>query len=237
MRENASSLKVQLSLYKVNDIAAQLPASHFSWLSEQELQRLRGLKSPSRRAQFLAAHWLARQTMANWLGGRWSDYYLSAPDDAAPIWLDGPATLTWQDVHVSLSHSGNWVSCALARHRIGVDVECSDRMRDFPALGSWIYPEFEMPAFEKLAPELQRQAFYVQWTLKEAWLKQAEPMPVKKLMQAIRFELGSGTLQAIVSRAEVLTLALYPARAATTCFVDPLLQTMNWSDWAYRPPR
>jgi phosphopantetheinyl transferase len=171
--------------------------------------------------------------MAAWLGGEGCDYVLSAPEDAAPVWLDGPESIAWQDVSVSLSHSGNWVACALARHSVGVDIECSGRMRDFEALGGWIYPESELQAFLQLSTTQQRQAFYTQWALKESWIKEAGASQVQKNMQSISFVPGAGVKQAIVAQIEDLILALYPASLATTIFVDAELVAMQWVDWAW----
>lgn len=227
---------VQLALRRLDDIAALLPELPQTWLSAQEMVRCQGLKSQTRQAQFLSGHWLARQTMAQWLGGEWSDYQLSAPEDAAPCWLFGPASTTWQSVHVSLSHSGNWIACALACRPIGVDVECSDRVRDFAALGSWIFTESELQTYLQLTPTLQQQSFYTQWSLKEAWFKQAAVIPLRKTMQKVQFSEGIGEQQAVVARADGLTLALYPARSADVCMVEAAPQALYWSEWACRQP-
>lgn len=235
MREDAYDLLVQLSLRSVDEINALLGCRPLDWLSQQEEDRWTQLKTSARKKQFLAGHWLARHAAASWLGGDWSDYVLSAPEDAAPCLLGGPQTLAWREVFVSLSHSGDWVACALARHPIGVDVECSSRIRDFPALGRWICRPPALQEFERISPELQKNEFYTRWTLKEAWLKHAGSSPDHQSMQSIHFHPGSANKQAIVAQTERLTLALYPARAVQTRFIDLGLQTMDWFDWAYRP--
>ncbi|MBC7919178.1 MAG: 4'-phosphopantetheinyl transferase superfamily protein [Rhodoferax sp.] len=236
MGKDGCDSNVQLSLRRLDHIVALMPVLPQAWLGNQELSRYESLKCAARRAQFLGGHWLARQAMAQWLGGKWSDYQLSAPDDAAPYWLAGPASTTWQSVYVSLSHSGNWIACALARRPIGVDVECSDRMRDFAALGSWMFTEAESEALSQLAPALQQQTFYTQWTLKEAWFKQAALLPVRKTMKEVRFSAGAGPQQAAVAQTDGLTLALYPARATDVCMAEAVLQAMCWSEWVCTPP-
>lgn len=227
---------VRLSLRRVDEISTSL-STHDTWLSTPELQRLQSLKTASRRSQFLAGHWLARHAAALWLGGNWSAYQLSAPEDAAPGWLAGPADVDWQRLCVSLSHSGNWVACALAFQPVGVDVECSQQARDFAALAHWIFSDTELHGFLQMAPEAQQQHFYAQWTLKEAWVKQAGTAPVKRAMQATRFELGVGASPALLAQTDELTLAVYPARMADAPAEDPLLKTMQWSEWACTPPR
>lgn len=226
---------VRLSLRQVDEISTLLPAPD-TWLSAPEQQRLQSLQTVSRRAQFLAGHWLARHTAAHWLGGHWSDYQLSAPEDTGPGWLAGPRGVDWRGLHVSLSHSGNWVACALAFHPIGVDVECSRRARDFAALSRWIFSDAELQAFWQLSPEAQQQCFYTQWTLREAWVKQAGGTPVKRAMQAIQFVPGAGASSALVAQTSELTLAMYPARQVDTPAGDTLLPTMQWSEWACTQP-
>lgn len=194
------------------------------------MQRWHGLKAPARRAQFVAGHWLARQAMAQWLGGDAVDYVLSAPDDGPPVWLDGPQALAWRDVHVSLSHSGNWVACALAHHPIGVDIESTGRKRNFAALGQWTGLDLASKAFAALTPQQQQQTFHTHWTLAEAWFKQAGPTA---RMQATGFALGAGGLQALVAQTDDFTLALCPAKAATTTFAEPELAELGWDAWGW----
>jgi 4'-phosphopantetheinyl transferase len=216
-------------------MAALLPPPDH-WLGAGELQRWQSLQTARRRAQFLAGHWLARQTAAHWLGGHWSDYTLSAPEDAPPCCLSGPVAVHWQGVRVSLSHSGNWVACALAFQPIGVDVECSQTPRQFASLARWLLTDIEWLAFQQLPPEAQQQHFYTQWTLKEAWVKQASGVTPKQSMQSIEFVPGPGVRSAWVAHTSELTLAVYPALCVDTPADEPILPTMQWSEWACVQP-
>lgn len=229
-RKDSGDGCVVLSLRQVDAIAGLLPALPETWLGAQEMQRWHSLKAPARRTQFVAGHWLARQAMAQWLGGDATDYILSAPDDGPPVWLDGPQALAWRDVHVSLSHSGNWVACALARHPIGVDIESTGRQRDFAALGQWIGLDLAAKTFAALTPQQQQQTFHTHWTLAEAWFKQAGPAA---RMQATGFVLGAGGLQALLAQTDDFTLALCPAQAVSTTFADPELAALRWTAWSW----
>ena len=236
MAHDSHGSTVRLSLRQVDEICTLLP-THDAWLSASELHRLQSFQSASRRSHFLAGHWLARHTAALWLGGNWSAYQLSAPEDAAPCWLAGPADVEWQSVCVSLSHSGNWVACALAFQPIGVDVECSQQPRDFAALARWIFPDMELLAFLQLEPETQQQRFYTQWTLREAWVKQAGVDSLKPAMEAIQFVSGAGASSALVAHTRELTMAVYPALRVDTHADETLLPTMQWFEWACTPLR
>lgn len=227
---------VQLSLRQVDKLVKLLPAPD-TWLSAQESQRLQSMPTKSRRAQFLAGHWLARHSASNWLGGRWADYQLSAPMDTAPVWIAGPDGIDWQDVYISLSHSGNWVACAMAFEPIGVDVELSRRSRDFTALAQWILSEKEAQRFLQLPPEAQKQYFYTQWTLKEAWVKQAQSSTLPPSMKAIQFVPGASSYPAaLLAQTSNLTLAVYPASRSNIQTAGARLSTMQWFEWACSPP-
>lgn len=231
--------RVRLSLRSIAQIQAQLPPLGQAWLSDAEQQRLQGLTSASRRAQFLAGHWLARQCLADWLGGAWTDYAVSAAEDAPPSLLAGPQGVDWRSVHLSLSHSGDWIACALGRHAVGVDVEDTRKPRDFAALASWMHAEQALAGFDALPPEQQRAAFYVHWTLKEAWVKQAGATAARGGMRAAHFLAGPGPASARVGQNDDMgvTLAVYPGAAAQIDLCDPQLAAMRWSDWACTPPR
>ena len=167
MSTNTPGLVTHLTLESVATVHARLSGLGLDWLSQEEQARLSAMSAPHRRTQFIAGRQLARQCLAARGGDRWQAYVLSAPDDDAPQLLARPpASEPW---YFSLSHSGDWLACAVSSQPVGVDVECSDRVRDFPALSEWMHePQAlqDMPA----DPREQQAWFYAQWTLKEAIL-------------------------------------------------------------------
>jgi len=206
------------------------------WLSEAEQTRLLAMTAPRRRTQFIAGRWLARQCLATHTGGRWQDFVLSAPEDDAPQLLAAPVPGPW---YFSLSHSGDWLACAVARQPVGVDVECSDRPRDFQALHEWMHePEALQDAPED--PQELQAWFYAQWTLKEAWLKHATsaaPSPAQRpSMRSARFtpckEAGDKAA-ALVGQGEGFTLAVYPATPATLQCEGGALKQAQWVSWEH----
>ena len=221
---------VRLSLRSVAAIGDLLQGQSMGWLSDAEQTRLETLRSVSRRAQFLAGRWLARSCLADGSGTDWQDWRLSAPQDGAPEVIDGPHD---GPLNFSISHSGDWVACAVAKHPVGVDVERCTRTRDFAALAQWLHPASALHKFTTLDADEQQRLFYTHWTLKEAWLKQAR----NASMRTVQFAQGAAPDQGRFGQGEGVCVALYPATATQTVLCEPLLRTMAWSDWACTPLR
>lgn len=72
----------------------------------------------------------------------------------------------------NLSHTDGLVACAVTLERaIGVDVEHLDRAGLSMAVARNYFAPVEISYLETLSTELQRQALFVLWTLKEAYVK------------------------------------------------------------------
>ena len=74
---------------------------------------------------------------------------------------------------VSLSHSGDWVGCAIADVAIGLDLECHASTRDLGALAHHVLSATELAHWRALPTAEQPAAFYALLTLKEAQSKHA----------------------------------------------------------------
>ncbi len=140
-------------------------AMGLGWLSEHETQRLQAMRAQVRRDSFIAGHWQARQLAAQWLRVDVSRIGLGQHPDGRPqVHLDGdPAAL-----HLSLSHSGDWLALALASVPVGVDIELPRKPRDWLALAQFVCSPSENARLVAL-PATERSAlFHTLWTLKEA---------------------------------------------------------------------
>lgn len=231
----ASGSSTRLTLQSVEAIHSGLSGLGLDWLGNAERERLCTMTAPRRRAQFIAGRWLARQCLAARAGGHWQDYALSAPDDGAPQVLAAPPS-AGDPGYFSLSHSGDWLACAVSTQPVGVDVECSDRARDFQALNEWMHePQAlqDMPA----DPREQQAWFYAQWTLKEAWLKQvtsAAPAASRPSMRSARFTpCKERHCVAMVAQGEGFTVAIYPATPATLQWEVGALTQAQWARWEH----
>jgi 4'-phosphopantetheinyl transferase len=152
-------MTAHVAVGRVAALLQQIPRSP-DWLSTSEQQRVAGMDKPARRDQFLASRWQARQLLAQAVGGEAAEWRLVARPDAPPA-VDGHDGL-----HLSVSHSGDWVACALAESALGLDLEAPQRQRDIPGLIALCCTPKEQALLGADAA-----AFYELWTVKESWLK------------------------------------------------------------------
>lgn len=140
-------------------------AQGLDWLTEAERQRLQAITSPARRDTFLAGHWQARRLAAQWLQLDVRRIALDAHADGRPLLrVDGDAV----PLHVSLSHSGDWLALALADAAVGVDVELPQRERDWEALARFVFSPEERQRLRDIDDAERTRMFHALWTLKEA---------------------------------------------------------------------
>jgi 4'-phosphopantetheinyl transferase len=105
-------------------------------------------------------------------GGSWRDYVLSAPENAPPALLPYPSCAKHKHLHISLSHSSDYLACAVSTRPIGIDIECTTMARDWEAMSPFVLNKDELASVRDLPASERRAQFYARWTLKEAWIKQ-----------------------------------------------------------------
>jgi 4'-phosphopantetheinyl transferase len=116
-------------------------------------------------------------------------------------------------LHVSLSHSGDWMLLAVSRtHRVGVDIERIDLDADVVRLAQRFFTTDEAAALNVLPEDEARRAFSRIWTRKEAVLKalgggvpsrlRAVPVDADKGRQVIRIGVSDWTLHDLAAPAD-----------------------------------
>ncbi len=81
-----------------------------------------------------------------------------------------PRLESYPDFHYSLSHSGEWVICAVDDAQIGVDIQEMKEIKLALARRFYHPDEYErLIGIEK--QELQRKEFYTMWAAKESYVK------------------------------------------------------------------
>lgn len=145
---------------RIPEVIITMPVDHADWLSASELARLATLKVASRRDQFLAGHWLARNVLATRFGGDARDWSLAQRASKPPAVVGHETTK-----QLSLSHSGDWVAAGVSVHAIGIDIE-QRRVRD--ALHRF---EDLLLAEGEVAGTLDNDILLQRWVIKEAWIK------------------------------------------------------------------
>lgn len=161
----AGDRPASVRLARLGDTVGGLPGT-LDWLTPQERARYDAMRSLRRREQFLVGHWLLR-TLA-------TEFSASPPEDWS-FFLDerGRPALRSRNrdgsaLHASVSHSGDWVACAVSEQPIGIDIECDSRPRDLDRLAGEVFPAEQWRPFAELPEAERRLGFYEQWTLREA---------------------------------------------------------------------
>jgi len=135
------------------------PAEH-ACIAPDELQRVRSIGSRHRQQEFLCGRSLLRFALERWTGEPAASHRLEMTDEGKPLCIDGPA--------VSLTHSGDFVACAVAGSgEIGIDLEISDLRRRTKDIARRYFSKEEAGWLGTQHDD----RFYMLWVLKEAYSK------------------------------------------------------------------
>jgi 4'-phosphopantetheinyl transferase len=80
-----------------------------------------------------------------------------------------PCLINHESINFNISHSGNWVVCAINNHEVGIDIEKIDDI-DFDIAKSF-FSEKEYIDLMKKDINKRKDYFYDLWTLKESYIK------------------------------------------------------------------
>jgi 4'-phosphopantetheinyl transferase len=167
---------LQLHIARIAEVLCTLPTEPNTWLSPSEQTRLQRLKIPSRRDQYLSGHWLARCLIAEQHGGQPQQWLLQERPNLPPAVIGLEAS-----THLSLSHSGDWIACALSDQPIGIDIEQRHPPREaLLRFQHLLLAEGELPDTLTADELLQR------WVAKEAWIKRHHGSALPEQMAAVR---------------------------------------------------
>jgi 4'-phosphopantetheinyl transferase len=143
-----------------------------NWLGPSEAQRLRRFVRAGRRRQFLAGRALLRKSLGQLLGMAPADVRLIERPGNAPL-LDLPGCA---DVGFSLSHSGDWVGCAISStSRLGLDLELIDASRNIDELAAQAFDAEQQAWLTARSPSDRLRDFYRLWSATEARFKLGGP--------------------------------------------------------------
>ena len=154
---NQAFARVQVA--RVECMLKNAPSAPDTWLSESELSRLQRLKIANRRGQFLSGHWLVRCLLRQHFAKTANACQLIERTNLPP------AVLGFDDVQVSISHSGDWIAAAISNARIGIDLEQRRARAGLLRFQHLLLAQGEAPDSLDLDQLLQR------WVAKEAWVK------------------------------------------------------------------
>jgi 4'-phosphopantetheinyl transferase len=128
-------------------------------VTAEDRQRVGVAMHPRRSAEYLAGRALLRRALALYTGKQAASFRLETSGDGKPSCVDGPA--------VSVSHSGDFIVCALADvQAVGVDVETGTPRQLGP-----VAERYFTPAEARWVAADPEPRFRMLWVLKEAYLK------------------------------------------------------------------
>ena len=167
MKSDSLVVPVQISLLNIADVTdAQLSAS-MPLLGPGETARLDRISAVSRRRQFLAGRLLLRWSVAQLLQLDFDALTVEERPQQAPLLqVAGDVSAP----HFSISHSGDWVACAVSRiTAIGLDIELINDQRDLARLAAHSFSPADLQWWQQQADPVA--AFYRLWSIREAHFK------------------------------------------------------------------
>ena len=134
-----------------------------SWVSEEKKERISRFHRFEDAQRTLLGDVLARYAICKRLGIRNMDLVFGANAYGKPV-LHEP-----NGIHYNISHSGNWVVCAVDDSVVGIDVEMIKPI-DFK-IAERFFSRDEYISFINQPEETKLMYFYMIWTLKESYIK------------------------------------------------------------------
>ena len=135
-------------------------------LTPDERDRADRYRAGPVREQFILGRGVLRKLLGN---------YLTTPPSAVPITYApaGKPVLVGDMLHFNVTHTSGLALVAVARCRVGVDVERVREVPDMAGLVERFFSPAERQAFRQMPREKRMQAFYRGWVCKEAVIKAA----------------------------------------------------------------
>ncbi len=133
------------------------------YVSEEKKERICWFSHQEGAQRTLLGDVLARYAICKRLGARNSDLVFGTNEYGKPI-LHEP-----NGIHFNISHSGNWVVCAVDDTTVGIDVETTKPI-DL-RVAERFFSEDECISLINQPEEMRLKYFFMLWTLKESYIK------------------------------------------------------------------
>lgn len=167
--------QVKVLLSRCSAVSALQVKDYRQFLSQDELARNARYRFEEDRHRDLLARALVRVSLAELLDKEPSAITLVRDDKDKPQlqFPQGiePADIRHSKIHFNLSHSGDWVILAIAKTKVGVDVEFTQRKNDVLAIADRYFFGDEIEELFNYPESQREERFFDYWTLKEAYMK------------------------------------------------------------------
>ena len=157
-----------LFLWPIEDETLPPPET---FLSANELQRLRNFSQPNRRKQFLTSRYFAKTLLANYLKIQASQLDFEIQAEGKPVL---PSAHQKSGIDFNFSHSETLFLLGVSTaHWIGVDVEPQIQKTNQIQIAEKIFSEPERKWIDQAEGSQKTERFFRLWSMKEAILKAA----------------------------------------------------------------
>lgn len=203
------------------DLDAEPP---MSWLDDAERARAAAFAFPADRRRWVGARRALRALLAAYEERDPEALAITVAPGGKPRLAGGPP--------FSMSHAGPWALVAFsAGLPVGVDVEPARDLPDLAALAARVLGPTERAAWEALAADARREAFYRAWTRKEALLKaHGSGLAIEPALAEVGVGPAGVRVVALDGRRwAIADLALAPDVAAAVAVRDDALVVCPWT--------
>lgn len=144
---------------------SEYPDEYFmAYVSEDTKQLAENCRKEITRRTKLLGEFMSRRLIESVWGLKSGDYQIIRGEHGKPF-ISG----TTLPCFFNLSHSGEYIVCALTEGQVGVDIERKGRLR-LEVARRFFHPE-EVRVLESLPERQQADAFFSYWSVKESFLK------------------------------------------------------------------
>ncbi len=148
--------------YDIRSLTDEEYNKYFSLMSPEKQQRVNKFRFADDKKRTVAGEMLARKTIAEWCSVDETDIVFYKNEHGKPYLKDLPC-------YFNISHSGDFVVCAVSENEIGIDIE---KLRPIDLkIARRVFTENEQKRLFSELKEQQQDIFFSLWTEKEAVLK------------------------------------------------------------------
>lgn len=146
--------------YDIRGLTDEEYNKYFSLMSPEKQQRVNKFRFADDKKRTVAGEMLARKTIAEWCSVDETDVVFYKNEHGKPYLKDLPC-------YFNISHSGDFVVCAVSENEIGIDIE---KIRPIDLkIAKRVFSEDETTYI--LSSKTPKENFFELWTKKEAILK------------------------------------------------------------------
>jgi 4'-phosphopantetheinyl transferase len=154
------------------DVVPALEAHFYSCLSADERSRADRFHFATDRSRFVVSRGVLRELLGSYLRLAPASVVISKDERDKPFVPSNREPNLRGRLRFNASHSESLAVFAFAEgFELGIDIEYIQRALDFEAVAESHFTESEKAQLGHLAPAARREAFFLGWTRKEAYLK------------------------------------------------------------------